>query len=110
MSNIIGRFYFKMTKTGNLIGEYSNSGMKEVDTESANSISENHGFIGTYRSTWSEGNKFVSATLHINYKLHTNNSIYSLEWKDTSNNVMHWGEGMLVDDLLIGDYRDFELS
>jgi len=108
MSNIIGRFYFKMTKTGNLIGEYSNGGMKEVKTESADAISKNQGFVGTYHSTWAEGNKIDLTTLHINHKPDTTNKIYSLEWKDQSNTIIFWGEGMLVDDLLIGDYRDFK--
>lgn len=107
MGNFIGRFYFKRTKTGNLIGEYSNSEMTEVRTESSNAISESQSFVGKYQSIWSDGTDSTSAILSINYKPHTNNRIYSLEWTNSSGKILYKGEGMLVDDILIGDYRNY---
>lgn len=109
MANIIGRFYFKMTKNGNLIGEYSNSGMQSVDAELANSMSSHQGFVGDYNSVWEEDNRSYSATLHIKLKDPSNTKIFSLEWINKSGKPVHWGEGMMVDDILIGDYRNFPL-
>jgi hypothetical protein len=108
MANIIGRFYFKMTQNGNLIGEYSNSGMDGVDAEFANSISNDQGFIGKYNSVWEEdNNKTYTATLNITFKYPNNTKIFSLEWINKSGITVHSGEGMIVDDMLIGDYRNY---
>lgn len=106
MSRVIGRFYFKMTPTGNLIGEFSNNGMHEIDSECANKQSNEKGFIGIYHSVWEDDNGSNLAVLTIDYRAGTNDKIYVLKWKQ-NNITKFWGEGMLVDDLLIGDYRDF---
>lgn len=108
MGDIIGTFYFKRTKTGNLIGEYSNCGMITVDAEVANVIkSENVGFIGEYNCVFEEDDGCQTVTLHIKLKYKDNNKIYSLKWSK-NNKTIHWGEGILVDDMLIGNYRSFE--
>lgn len=39
MGDIIGTFYFKRTKSGNLIGKYTNCGIDAVDAEVANTRS-----------------------------------------------------------------------
>lgn len=106
MVKIIGRFYFKMTKNGNLIGEYSNSGMSTIDSESANAKTNQHGFIGKYESVWSEDDKSFLTLIEIEHRDETNQKLYSLKWKKNKKTIF-WGEGMIVDDMLIGDYRNF---
>jgi len=106
---VLGRFYFKQTANGNLLGEFSNTGMQVNRTESADITSRfNLPFIGTYRSTWFEQNE-QSLDLEIQYKIDSNNRIYTLIW---SNNgaITFVGEGFVVDSILIGDYRDDELN
>jgi hypothetical protein len=105
MAKVLGRFYFKKTTAGNLIGEYSNSGMMSVDSEAANVVDPGQGFLGTYRSTWLEDSSCKSADLIITQK-HAPN-IFTIEWFKNGK-VVFWGEGMLVDDILIGDYRNYQ--
>ena len=107
--SIIGRFYFKQTQNGNLLGEFSNSGMTSIDSESATLIPPllislpTQKFIGEYNSTWFEDKaKFLA--LEIKFKYLNNDKIYTIEWKDKSGNPVFKGEGFLVDDILIGDY------
>jgi hypothetical protein len=55
---IIGRFYFKKTSNGNLIGEWSNNKSDEKQRTSTESCDlkkgEDKSYIGLYRSTWQE--------------------------------------------------------
>jgi hypothetical protein len=104
--NIFGRFYFKQTHQGNLIGEYCNQNSKEVWSESANKLDQNTSdlFIGKYASTWGESNEAVLCELHISQKPDTK-GIYRLIWKN-DNKIIFKGEGFIVDNILIGDYQD----
>lgn len=107
--SILGRFYFKQTNYRNLIGEFSNNESKINLSESAN-ILEFYGeqFIGKYRTTWFEFS-VNTLILEITFKESTNNNIYSLTWRnEENNNIIFWGEAFIVDNILIGDYRDFE--
>ncbi len=122
MSNFIGRFYFKLTDSKNLIGEFSNNHKKcnRNYAESSDRIIPDvcHGnFVGEYYHTWFDdfdpnelGGGF--AKLKIELKSECAN-IYSLNWwlyeKDgkTLGEQIFWGEGMLCDGMLIGDYRNF---
>lgn len=113
MSNIIGRFYFRLTDSKNLIGEFSNNTSKRNYTESADRIIPNAGdskYIGEYFTTWHEeigGHDCVLAKLKITRK---HDDIFSLTWiiQDGKNTgISFWGEGMLCDGILIGDYRNF---
>lgn len=103
---IIGRFYFKQTTSGNLIGEFSNNFSTHNIAECAN-IKKGYDkpFQGEYKTIWFEDGE-NSLNLKIELKQSTDN-IYSLLWFNEEKNVF-WGEGFLVDNLLIGDYRDFE--
>ena len=105
---LIGRFYFKCTNNGNLIGEFSNNISSGIYSESADlNVTDKKGedpFIGNYISTWRENGRPKSANLLIEYKLDTNSQIYSLTWK-LKGNINYFGEGMLCDNILIGDYR-----
>lgn len=102
---IIGRFYFRLTTSGNLIGEFSNNLSLKNSTESADRIKGSAtSFLGEYQSTWHEGGQSELLTLSIQTKPSAQN-IFSLTWYD-ANGVNFWGEGFIVDRLLIGDYRD----
>ena len=104
MANIIGRFYFKRSVSGNLIGEYSNNDMQVVTTESADVLEPTKNFVGNYDTSWREGGSVMSATLSITERVA--GKIFSLVW--TKETDMYWGEGMLLDnDTMIGDYRNF---
>lgn len=104
--SVIGRFYFKQTKDGNLLGEFSNNKFDGVIAECANRRSKfEEKFVGEYISIWIEENAVMVYELNIN----SNGSTYDLKWINLSNsNNIFYGSGMLVDDILIGDYRDFE--
>lgn len=106
MANSNGRFYFKLTSNGNLIGEFSNSSSKAIQTESARRVSGNsQEYVGTYYACWLENKRQEFGELFIAFKPNTNNSIFSLIWKDKKNTTTIFeGEGMLCDDILIGNY------
>jgi len=121
-NNLIGRFYFKLTDSKNLIGEFSNNHetCKRNYTESADRDQQKPGddkfvFVGEYFTTWHDyiDNKHGSglAKLEIKRKSGCEN-IFLLTWWLMENNKTgvdpsFWGEGMLCDGVLIGDYRDF---
>lgn len=106
---LIGRFYFKLTSNGNLIGEYSENYSKKfpIKTEGAYRESSDTGFVGIYKTSWHETDEASPVTLKIFHKPGTSNLIYNIEWIENGI-ITFWGEGMLCDDILIGDYRDFE--
>jgi hypothetical protein len=105
MATITGRFYFKQTSNGNLIGEFSNDHSTGISTESADLKSANENlYLGKYDSTWQDNGKpGCFADLEITHKPNTNNKIFTLKWRGKSN---FDGEGMLCDNILIGDYHD----
>ena len=121
MINLIGRFYFKLTDNKNLVGEFSNNFSKRNCTESADrmpsqpdetgSVDEGK-FVGEYFTTWHEEQECVLAKLKIVPKKGCEN-IFTLTWwpvnkgKEASD-PFYWGEGLLCDGILIGDYRNFE--
>ncbi len=58
MAKVNGRFYFKQTSNGNLIGEFSNDhSQNEISTESADLKIANGNYLGEYYSTWQEKGK-----------------------------------------------------
>ena len=108
---LIGRFYFKKTQNGNLIGEFSNNKIDFILTESADiqngKISTD--FIGIYNTTWQQNGQNFFAILIISNKQNTSHKIYEVEWNDTSGKPIFFGQGFIVNDILIGDYRDFKI-
>jgi len=106
---LIGRFYFKKTQNGNLIGEFSHSGSLINLTESADIDGYNDNFIGNYYTTWQENKLPLSAELKIEFKPKSGDRIYNLTWKEGGNEIF-LGEGFLFDNILIGDYRNFKVS
>ena len=106
MEKIIGRFYFKLSSNGNLLGEYSNNVSTDCDVEAARRLSERQGtninpFVGKYNSTWTEGASSHSATLTITKRTA---QIYSVEWS-RNNEPVFTGEAMIMDGILIGNYQ-----
>jgi len=108
MGKVIGRFYFKLSDNGNLLGEYSNAGSTECDVEAAKRIHTSEEtsvepFEGEYTSTWTEGKKVESATLKITRRPNSA-GIFSVIWCD-GNRELFTGEAMVVDRILIGNYE-----
>jgi hypothetical protein len=108
-NRVQGRFYFKQTSNANLLGEFSNDhsdNSQQTSTESSD-LQQKTGddrFSGSYHSTWQENQSARFAFLIIFPKL-TNNRLFTLEWRDAAGQMIFSGEGMLCDDILIGDYR-----
>ena len=102
---LLGRFYFKRTANGNLIGEFSNNIDLIIFTESAIAQTTTKNYVGKYNSTWLENNEPQFANLEISPKPTTLDRIFIIEWKskDGRNFI---GEGMLCEEILIGDYRE----
>lgn len=106
---LIGRFYFKRTATGNLLGEYSHrrSDPRLVYAEAATRTSEGRGWEGTYRTVWREGPNFtpVFARLEIR-QAEGSTALFKVEWFDEASAArrIFEGEAMECDGNLIGDY------
>jgi hypothetical protein len=102
MKKTRGRFYFKRTSNGNLIGEFSNNNAPGAYTESADLAQPNEGnIVGIYKSTWQENGNPYCTDLAISNRPNSN-GLFRLEWRGSAN---FDGEGMLCDDILIGDYH-----
>lgn len=106
MGNIVGRFYFKRSANGNLTGEFSNNGMLKISSEMAEPIEPTTDFLGKYIATWIEDGRIISSILTIAMKEGAIARLYSLVWRKGSD-IIYWGEAMLCDDILIGDYRNY---
>jgi len=107
-----GRFYFKKTSNGNLLGEFSNHAEPDVFTESSDlipSISDSGAddkpnYLGKYASHWREGQTALFANLEITRK--TNSAaLFRLQWRGRGSAGNFEGEAMLCDDILVGDYH-----
>jgi hypothetical protein len=95
----------KQTSNGNLIGEFSNDHSDKISTESCDLTSGDNSsnYLGEYDSTWQEERKPVFANLKIS-KAERSSRLFHLEWR-RSGALVFEGEGMLCDDILIGDYH-----
>ena len=109
---VSGRFYFKLTSNGNLLGEFSNNLSRSCSAESAERVenvedpAEAPGsrFIGLYRSVWLEdGGEHQRATLTIGLKPNCT-GIFSMTWTAPGDTNLFEGEAMLCDEILIGNY------
>lgn len=106
MPKFAGRFYFRLTDAGNLLGEYSNTDIDVTRPESAlrNDSSPKDDFAGDYVSTWFEpSNGGEVAQLKIQPKSASSTQL-SLVWKDTAGKTTYEGEAFENDGLLIGNY------
>lgn len=104
MIRIVGRFYLVIGKDGNLSGKFSNNLHLINFPESAIKVS-GAGILGIYNSTWTDETGTYNASLSILLKLNST-EIYSLRWSNGT--VDFYGEAILFNDILIGDYRNYE--
>jgi hypothetical protein len=105
---LIGRFYFKKTDHGNLIGEYSNRHGNEsrVFAEAASRMTTGTGWIGKYLSSWHESPRGPAEWAELSIKRKPGNSgVFVLSWK-RGNEELFVGEAMQCDGMLVGDYSD----
>lgn len=105
---LIGRFYFKKTANGNLIGEYSNRdpNSKRIYAEAATRTGGGSEWIGEYKTTWCEAadHNCLSADLKIAPKRECG-GLFILRWYSPGGSrLLFYGEAMLCDDMLVGDY------
>lgn len=107
---MIGSFYLRLTDSGNLIGEYTNTESTRIYTESAERISEItlekiQSFNGTFETSWRENNVPFLANLVIEPIEDSNDLKYRLDWTITNDHEIRFtGEGFLVDGILVGHY------
>lgn len=114
MEILFGRFYFTLTSTGNLLGEFSNNRSQRCFTEAANRIIGNapdvneraiSPFIADYETVWREPTgECICAQLEIRAK-NMCAGIFTLIWIGNDKTELFHGEGMIVNGNLIGDYR-----
>ena len=106
-SMLIGRFYFKKTTEGNLIGEYSHRELNCTRSfaEAASRVGKGTEWVGDYKTCWVEPPdlEFGQALLKITKKRGAVN-LFRLRWYGEDGSELFTGEAMLSDDLLIGDY------
>jgi hypothetical protein len=113
MPKTIGNFYFKLTDTGNLIGEYSNKGTPKGRPESAlrDDQDKGIGFAGKYISTWFEPTNApnrgdcLAAELKITQNL-APSDLFVLEWTPLpGSSTSYQGSAMLCGGVLVGNYQ-----
>lgn len=106
---LIGRFYFRQTANGNLLGEYSHrtSKSRSVYAEAATRTAGVKGWIGEYRTVWREEPNFTpsSALLKISHA-EGSASLFQVRWFDERNpgRLLFEGEAMECEGNLVGDY------
>lgn len=108
---ISGRFYFRQTQNGNLIGEYSNQNSTRNVSESANqTVDSDFPFVGTYNSTWFEDNPRAAESMTLVISLIPGTrDIYRLIWSNGKQDAF-FGEAFIAEDLLIGNYWDDQVT
>jgi hypothetical protein len=108
-----GRFYFKITSNGNLLGEYDDEEMTYTGTESAVRLDQGISnkttlsFLGEFATCWLENNKtpqFAKLLITEKKNSNPNSNLFELKWT-MDNKKKFEGEGMLCDNILIGSYK-----
>ena len=109
MPNVIGSFVFRNEGDGCLTSKYINRGMTSPLTECSKVQGRVHedGFSGRYFSVWLDSpvtpnNSFLQIT--------RNRESFDLTWSDSSSNRIYGGQGMIVDNLLVGSYWSYDLN
>lgn len=108
---IRGWFYFKLTESGNLIGEFSSFEVSVNSSHVADRIQTKNiktsEFSGTYNNIWLENNKnCMLMTMKIT-KIKEQNNRYELLWH-LKKKLIYKGLGSIVDNILIGNYESFK--
>ena len=94
-----GSFYFKQTSSSNLIGEFTNNESTEILAETATPSKLIKEYDGVFDSVWFDI-ELHRAELTIS-KIENK---YKLKWIEPGKPSFE-GEGMLVDNILIGYYK-----
>ena len=105
---INGTFYFSKTKSGNLLGEFTNNGLKEYIVESANINKDfcKEKFEAEYITNWLEDEETFIAKLIIE-RNSNNNKMFDLTWRDIKNNEpIFKGIAFKKRKILIGNYNE----
>ncbi len=99
---VTGHFYFKQSGNGNLTGEFANNKSTSPSIENCEVIIAGaSAYFGVYKSTWMEGDELRQAELTISPKL-PSSGLFKAHWRGTTS---FKGEGMILGDALIGNYR-----
>lgn len=96
------RFYFRLTTSGNLLGEYSNRTTLRnfAHVGDRKVVGDVNNFEGTYDACWLEnGTTPFYAELTITM---TNPNVFQLEWRGGEAN--YDGEGFVENGMLVGWY------
>ncbi|RKT01511.1 hypothetical protein [Chryseobacterium defluvii] len=93
--SVRGSFHFRLTNTGNLIGEYMNNVEHAILSESANRINEGTGFVGEYITSWVEDNQAMINNLKIE---ETSANVFKLVWSDLEGNPIFEGKATLLEE------------
>ena len=104
---IYGTFYFAKTKSGNLLGEFTNNGLKEYIVESANINKDfcKDNFEAEYITNWLEDEETFIAKLIIE-RNSNNNKMFDLTWRNIKNNELIFkGIAFKKRKILIGNYN-----
>lgn len=105
-----GCFHFFKLANGRLEGGYTNNTLRTVLNEVAVPRDEfNRGFVGVYDSTWidRDGNP-ASGVLTIEFIINTANQKFSLRWSGVNNTGDFIGEGYIINNMLIGNYKSLD--
>lgn len=102
--SVHGSFHFRLTNTGNLIGEYLNNIDQAILSESANRMSDDAGFAGEYITSWIENKQAMINYLKIE---ETSQNVFKLVWTDLDHNQVFEGKATLLEENTIyGHYSN----
>ncbi|MCJ8154906.1 hypothetical protein MKJ01_14140 [Chryseobacterium sp. SSA4.19] len=104
--SVRGSFYFKITVTGNLIGEYFNNYSNVSLSKSANRINPGIGFVGQYVTSWSENQTSAEINKLTIEEISTN--MFKLIWTDMNGKETFHGKASLLEKNIIYGYYSGE--
>lgn len=102
---LIGCFYLRKTKSGNILSEFTNNLDAKIITESAdiNESDDINKFPGKYFTTWQEEKAAILMSLTIKQNILISKK-FQLEWSKDGE-IVFLGEGFLLENDLIGYYE-----
>ena len=107
---IRGWFYFRLTGSGNLIGEFGNNrtifNFSQAADRDLIDINFTNNFIGIYNNYWNEGNDRIQMQLVIT-AINGQRNRFNLVWTLNSEPA-YIGLGTIVDGILIGNYESVQ--
>lgn len=100
--SVKGSFYFRITDTGNLTGEYFNNHGNICLSESANRIEPGSGFVGVYITSWIEDQSRAEINNLTILEISTN--MFALIWTDLNGEETFQGKASLLKENIIYGY------